>query len=76
MSKRGDTSTFDALQRQRMQELDRLIKNPGMPAGEVAKLKKERKRVKSSKDLGSLRMKKKNGGAVMKARGGTFKGTF
>ena len=31
MSKRGDTSTFDALKRQRLGELDRLIKMPGMP---------------------------------------------
>tara|TARA_R100000030_G_scaffold94095_1_gene80708 strand:- start:335 stop:553 length:219 start_codon:yes stop_codon:yes gene_type:complete len=72
MSKRGDTSTFDALKRQRIGELDRLIKMPGMPANEVNMLKTQRKRVMSAKDMNSLRM----GSAVMKARGGTFKGTF
>ena len=71
MSKRGDTSTFDALKRQRLGELDRLIKMPGMPPGEVSMLKTQRKRVKSATDMNSLRI-----GAISRKDGGTFKGTF
>jgi len=71
MSKRGDTSTFDALKRQRLGELDRLIKMPGMPTNEVNMLKTQRKRVKSAKDMNSLRI-----GSISRKDGGTFKGTF
>jgi len=66
MSKRGDTGTFDALKRQRMDELDRLIKMPGMPPADVKNLRKQQRVVRGVKDMRTLRRmpRMKEGGAV------------
>ena len=66
MSKRGDTGTFDALKRQRMAELDRLIKMPGIPPADVKNLRKQQRFVRGVKDMRTLRRGRpmKEGGAV------------
>ena len=76
MSRRGDKTSRDNLRRVRIARIEEMLARPGFTKQEQNMLKDQIKAIKSGLMDRQYKAGGYSGKAVMKARGGAFKGTF
>ncbi|MEC9177956.1 MAG: hypothetical protein VYC76_00705 [Pseudomonadota bacterium] len=76
MSKRGDTTARDNFRNIRVVQIEEMLAKPGFTKQERKMLKDKIKLIKRGDFDRTYKAGGYKGNAVMKARGGTFKGTF